>query len=280
MKAASLPLSRLESDLQMAGRTPSTIQQYLSSVRHVEDCLGRDLAKADQDDVRHWVDHLRGQPIGSQRLRCHYSALIFLYRKTLGRPDLVSFISMPRDEPPFRIILTRDEVRKVLDSFTVATYRVFFSLIYATGLRVSEAITLTTDAVDRVGGVLRVRHGKGGQGRLVMLSPHLHFALREHWWATKPPKPLLIATRHGCPLNATTARRALLCVAAASGIGKVVTPHMLRHAFATHLLEAGVDLRRLQTLLGHTSIRSTTIYTHVSVHQIAAIRSPFEALKP
>ncbi len=280
MKAVSVSLSRLESDLQMAGKAPSTLQHYLSSVRSFEDFLGRDLALADPDDLRRWVGHLRGLPIGSQRLRCHYSALTFLYRKTLARPELVSFISMPRDEPPFRVILSRDEVQRVLSSFTVATYRVFFGLIYATGLRISEALALEVGDIDRTEGVIRVRRGKGGQGRLVMLSPRLHLALREHWWATRPPAPLLFASRGGGPLNAATARRALLCASAASGIGKVVTPHMLRHAFATHLMEAGVDLRRLQTLLGHTSIRSTTIYTHVSTHQIAATRSPFEDLNP
>lgn len=280
MKAASVPLSRLESDLRMAGRAPSTTQQYLSSIRHFQDFLGRDLSDADQDDVRRWVDHLRGLPIGSQRLRCHYSALTFLYRKTLGRPEVVSFISMPRDEPPFRVILTRDEVQRVLGCFTKATYRTFFGLIYATGLRISEAIALETEDVDRASGVIRVRHGKGGHGRLVMLSPRLHLVLREHWWATRPPEPLLFASASGSRLCAATARQALLRASALSGVGKVVTPHMLRHAFATHLMESGVDLRRLQMLLGHTSIRSTTIYTHVSAHQIAAIRSPFEDLKP
>lgn len=278
MKDVSLSLSRLEVDLRMADRASSTIQQYMSSIRKFQEFLGKELAEADQGEVRRWVEHLRGQPIGPQRLRCHYSALTFLYRKTLGRPELVSFISMPREEPPFRIILTRDDVRRVLDSFTVAKYRVLFGLIYATGLRISEAIALETDDVDKAEGVIRVRHGKGGRGRLVMLAPRLHLALRAHWWADRPPKPLLFANSHGGPLSAASARRALLCASALSGIGKVVTPHMLRHAFATHLMEAGVDLRRLQTLLGHTSIRSTTIYTHVSTHQIAAIRSPFEDL--
>lgn len=278
MKALSLSLSRLESDLRMADRASSTIQQYLSSIRRFQDFLGRDLADADPEDIRRWVEHLQGQPIGAQRLRCHYSALTFLYRKTLGRPELVSFISMPREEPPLRIILTKDEVRRVLGGFTVAKYRVFFGLIYATGLRISEAAALRVHDIDRVSGVIRVRHGKGGRERLVMMSPRLHHILREHWWNERPADPWLFATHRGTPICPDTARRALLCASAVAGIGKVVTPHMLRHAFATHLMEQGVDMRRLQVLLGHGSIRSTTIYTHVSTHQIAAIRSPFEDL--
>lgn len=278
MKAASLTLSRLESDLKMAEHAPSTIQQYLSSIRQYQDFLGRDLGEAVQEDVRRWVDHLQHQPIGPQRLRCHFSAITFLYRKSVGRPELVSFISMPRDEPPFRTILTKDEVRRVLANFTVAKYRTFCGLLYATGLRISEAIALETGDIDKAQGVIRVRKGKGGHGRLVMLSARLHIALREHWWATQPPEPRLFASHRGGPLCADSARRALLCASAVAGIGKVVTPHMLRHAFATHLMEAGVDLRRLQALLGHTSIRSTTIYTHVSAHQVSAITSPYEDL--
>jgi integrase/recombinase XerD len=230
MKAVSLSLSRLESDLKMAGRASSTIQQYLSSIRRFHECLGRDLADAEQEDIRRWVEHLQGQPIGAQRLRCHYSALTFLYRKTLGRPELVSFISMPREEPPLRVILTKDEVRRVLGGFTVAKYRVFFGLIYATGLRISEAAALEVHDIDRVGGVIRVRHGKGGRERLVMMSPRLHQTLREHWWNEGPADPWLFATDRGTPLCHETARRALLCASACSGICHAPDGAGRRHA--------------------------------------------------
>jgi site-specific recombinase XerD len=104
--------------------------------------------------------------------------------------------------------------------------------------------------------------------------------LRSYWKYDRPTPPLLFSTRHGRPLCPDTARRALLCASAASGIGKVVTPHMLRHSFATALLEDQTDLRVIQVLLGHKSIKSTTIYTQVSVSQIAAVRSPLEGLTP
>jgi len=161
MRVISLSLSRLASDLEMAGR---------------------DLAMADQDDVRRWVGHLRGQPIGSQRLRCHYSALTILYRKTLGRPERVSIILMRRDEPPFRVILMRDDVRRELDSFTVATYRLFFGLIYATGLRISVVVW---SALARA--FPTPCTSTGGRRR---------------------PEPLLFASRHGSQLSDATARRA------------------------------------------------------------------------
>jgi site-specific recombinase XerD len=278
MKAVSLSLSRLEGDLRMADRAKGTIQQYLASVRRFEEFLGTDLAEADQESIRRWVDHLRTQPIGPERLRCHYSALKFLYGRTLGQPEKVAFISMPRKDSPLPTVLSPAEVQRVLDAFLVAKYRVFFALIYATGLRIREASLLQTSDIDSMQQVIHVRHGKGGRDRLVPMHSKLYGLLRAYYKHEQPPKPWLFASKSGHPICLDTARRALLCAAAASGIGKIVGPHMLRHAFATHLLENGEDLRRIQVVLGHGSIRSTQIYTQVSSSQIAAIRSPLEDL--
>jgi site-specific recombinase XerD len=262
----------------MAGKAPGTIQQYLSSIRGFEAFLGRELDQASPDELRAWVGHLRRQPIGAARLRCHYSALTFLFRKTLGQPEKVAFISMPRSGAPLPVILTPSEVQRVLDSFTTAKYRAFFTLIYATGLRIREAASIETWDIDATQQVIRVRHGKGGRERLVPLSRRLVVTLRTYWAHERPTHPWLFTARSGGPLCHETARRALLCASAVAGIGKVVTPHMLRHAFATHLLEQGTDLRRIQVVLGHGSIKSTTIYTQVSAREIASLRSPLEDL--
>jgi len=264
----------------MAGRAKGTIQQYLASIRRFQEMVGKSADRTSQEEIRRWVEHLQGQPIGPERLRCHYSALAFLFRKTLGEPEKVAFISMPRKDAPLPVVLTKGEVDRVLKSFTVAKYSVFFALIYAAGLRISEACALETQDIDALRGVIHVRHAKGGGQRLVMLSPTLLEMLRSYWKYERPKPPLLFSTRKGRPLCPDTARRALLCASAASGIGKVVTPHMLRHSFATALLEDRIDLRVIQVLLGHKSIKSTTIYTQVSASQIAAVRSPLEGLAP
>lgn len=278
MKAVSLSLSRLEGDLSMAGKAPGTIQQYLSSIRGFEAFLGQGLDQASQDDIRRWVDHLRHQPIGPARLRCHYSALTFLYRKTIGQPEKVTFISMPRSEVPPPVVLTQAEVQRVLGAFTTAKYRTFFTLIYATGLRIREASLLETRDIDSMNQVIRVRHAKGGRERLVPLGRPLYSVLRAYWAHERPILPRLFTAKSGQPICHETARRALLCASAVAGIGKVVTPHMLRHAFATHLLEQGTDLRKIQVVLGHGSIKSTTIYTQVSAKEIASLKSPLEGL--
>jgi len=278
MKAVSLSLSRLEGDLQMAARAKGTIQQYLASIRRFEEFLGTEVGEANQEGIRHWVDHLQTQPIGPERLRCHYSALKFLYGRTLGQPEKVAFISMPRKDAPLPTVLSPAEIQRVLDGFLVAKYRIFFALIYATGLRIREASLLETRDVDAMQQVIHVRHGKGGRERLVPMNSKLYGLLRAYYKHERPPQPWLFTSRAGKPLCHETARRALLCASAVAGIGKVVTPHMLRHSFATNLLDHGTDLRKIQVVLGHGSIRSTTIYTQVSPSQIAAVRSPLEDL--
>jgi site-specific recombinase XerD len=278
MKAISLSLSRLEADLRMADRATGTIQQYLASIRRFEEFLGLDLAEADQGSIRRWVEYLQGQPIGPERLRCHYSALKFLYGRTLGQPDKVAFLSMPRKDAPLPAVLTVAEVQRVLDGFLVAKYRVFFALIYATGLRIREASLLETHDINAFQQVIHVRHGKGGKDRLVPMPAKLYGLLRTYWKHERPPEPWLFASNAGRPICHDTARRALLYASARAGIGKVVTPHMLRHSFATNLLEHGTDLRKIQVVLGHGSIKSTTIYTRVSPEQVASVRSPMEDL--
>ena len=276
--AVSVSLSRFAGDLRMANRADGTIQHYVASVRRFEEFLGNELAEASQESVRRWVDHLRAQAIGPSRLGQHYAALKFLYARTLGQPDKVAWITSPKVKAHLPSILVRSEIQRLLDGFTTAKYRMFFTLIYATGLRINEARLLETRDIDSMQKVIHVRHGKGGKERMVPMDGKLYGLLRAYYKHEQPPKPWLFASKSGNPICPETARRALLCAAAASGIGKIVGPHMLRHAFATHLLENGEDLRKIQVVLGHGSIRSTQVYTQVSPSQIAAIRSPLEDL--
>ncbi|WP_306598614.1 tyrosine-type recombinase/integrase [Geothrix sp. 21YS21S-2] len=278
MRADSVSLSRFSGDLRMAGRAERTIELYVASARRFEEFLGQDLPDASQEAIRRWVDHLRGQAVGASRLGQHYSALKFLYSRTLGQPEKVAWITIPKAKAHLPSILGRPEIQRLLDGFTTAKYRMFFTLIYATGLRINEASLLETRDIDAMQKVIHVRHGKGGKERMVPMDGKLYGLLRTYYKHEQPPKPWLFASKLGNPICPETARRALLCAAAASGIGKIVGPHMLRHAFATHLLENGEDLRRIQVVLGHGSIRSTQIYTQVAPSQVAAIRSPLEDL--
>jgi site-specific recombinase XerD len=150
---------------------------------------------------------------------------------------------------------------------------------YAAGLRLSEACHLAPRDIDSQRMVIHVRHGKGGDERYVMLSERLLAVLRAYWRNARPAgEYLFVGARRGTPPSSTSVRRVIRKALVAAGIKKPVTPHLLRHSFATHLLETGTDLRTIQVLLGHRSITTTQLYTQVSTARIARTRSPLDLL--
>jgi integrase/recombinase XerD len=273
--------TRMLQDLELGGYAPRTKQAYLRSIKSFARFHRRSPERLGQQEVRAWVSHLRErQPkLSTQRLRQHLAALRFLYGKTLGRPHVTSFLSWPREPERLPVVLTEEQVDELLAAFTTARMRAFFTTVYAAGLRIGEACRLQTRDIDASRGVIYVRHAKGGKERLVMLSPSLLAILRAYWRHERPAAPWLFAGRTGNHLAPDVARVAFRKVVAAIGLDRSVTPHVLRHTFATHLLESGTDLRIIQVLLGHASIRSTTRYAHVSIKTLAATPSPFDRLR-
>ncbi len=269
---------QLRFDLELAGYAVQTRAIYLRAVRDLADFYERSPATLGSIDVRRWVDRLAHSGISSQRRRQHHAALRFLYSRTLGVPNVTSFLSWPRDRERLPVVLSGSEVARLLRALRNPTYRVFFTLMYATGLRLREACLLETGDIDAARGIIRVHHGKGGRERIVMLSPRLLRLLRTYWSLVRPPAPWLFASSRGRAINAQVARNALRHAACAAGLGAAVTPRVLRHTFATHLLEARTDARVVQVLLGHRSIRTTTRYVSVSTKVIAGVESPFERL--
>jgi len=272
---------RMMHDLELAGYVPKTRLIYLNAIRDFAKHFRRSPAEMGADDVRAWVGRLtKEMGIGPQRIRQHLAALKFLYTKTLWKPEAVSFLSWPSDPQKLPTVLAADEVERLLAALERPKYRVFFTTVYATGLRVREACQLETRDIDAARSVIHVRHGKGQKARFVMLSPRLLVILRAYWSLERPPAPWLFASStSGRCLNADMARKALKLAAAKAGVEKKVTPHVLRHSFATHLLEGGTDLRVIQVLLGHGSIKTTTRYARVSTELIGKTESPLERLK-
>ena len=270
--------TRLTQDLELAGYAERTRLIYLHAVMDFAAFRGQPVSAASQDEVRAWIQHLSGRKLSAQRLRQHFAALKFLYAKTLGRPEVTSFLSWPRDAPRSPVVLSATEVERLLRALREPKYRVFFTLIYATGLRLCEASQLETRDLDAERGVIRVRHGKGSRERLVTLGPRLLGILRAYWRFVRPASPWLFASSRGTHVNPEVARNALKRAAAEAGLAKAVTPHVLRHCFATHSLEAGTDLRVIQVLLGHRSIRTTARYAHVSADVVSKTPSPLDRL--
>lgn len=269
---------RMMQDLKRGGYAPSTRRVYINAIRDFAAFHGRNPADLDQEAVRQWVEHLAEGPLSPQRRRQHHAALRFFYGKTLGKPQLVSFLLSPREQDRLPEVLSPEEVARVLQAIVLLKYRVFCTLLYATGLRIGEARRLETSDIDAARGVIRVRNGKGNRDRLVGLPEQLLEMLRRYWKHERPPAPRLFASRTGRSIKADSVRDALADAAKQAGVSKRVTPHVLRHCFATHLLEQETELRVVQALLGHKSIRSTTRYTRVSAGLIAKTLSPLQLL--
>lgn len=269
---------RLSHDLELAGRSASTRRIYLAAVRDFMKFHGRAPQAMGQEQIREWVEELRSRGLSSQRLRHHFSALKFLYAKTLGVPTAVSFLSCPKERRQLPQVLSFQDIQRLLGALAEPKYRVFFAFLYGTGLRLNEGCRVQTGDIDGSRGVLRVRAGKTHKERAVALTPPLLRTLRAYWRIVRPKAPWLFASRRGTHLSAAVARTALGRAARAAGLRQPVTPHVLRHTFATHLLEAGVDLRVIQVALGHESIRTTARYVAVSLEMIAKTPSPFDRL--
>ena len=262
---------RMARDLEARGLAPRTIVEYLASIRGLAKFHMKSPDLLTADEVRDWLDHLREKGTGPDGMRLHCAALVSLYRRTLGRLEMVSFLAWPRSPRRIPVVLSRGEVDRLLGAFEKPLYRAFYALIYATGLRIREASLVEVGDIQWARRIIHVRHGKGGHERQVPLEPELYRQLRAYWAEVRPEKPLLFAGKAGKPLDLDAARRALTAAAKAAGITKRVTPHALRHTFATHLLDAGVDLRTIQTVLGHGSLRTTQIYLTVSTRLIAGV---------
>jgi site-specific recombinase XerD len=232
-----------------------------------------------QDEVREWVQQLETSGIGPSGLNVHFAALKFLYRKTLGRPEVVSFLSTPKRPQTLPVVISAVQIDRLLQALELPKFRVLFTTIYAAGLRISEACALETGDIDASRSVIQVRHGKGDKQRLVMLSPRLLAILRAYWRQERPAAPYLFTGRSGQPLNPEVARDALRLAVATAGLDpRKVRPHVLRSSFATHLLDAGTDLRVIQVLLGHERIDTTTRYVRVSTALITNTQSPLDRL--
>lgn len=268
----------LTQDLELAGFSDSTRSIYLRAVLEFAQFLARSPAEIGQPEVRRWVEHLTARRLSAQRKRQHFAALKFLYARTLGRPEVTAFLSWPKDAHRLPVVVCRRDVERLLRAFREPKYRVFFTLMYATGVRLLEACRLETRDIDAARGVIHIRNCKGGSERMVTLRPRLLDSLRAYWRLVRPPSPWLFASKRGTHLNPEVARTALKMASVQAGIAPRITPHVIRHCFATHMLEAGADLRVIQVLLGHRSIRTTTRYAHVSADMIANALSPLDGL--
>jgi integrase/recombinase XerD len=275
---------KMNADLILAGLAESTRCAYMGCAVAFVNYFRRSPSELGVEEIRSYLLFLREvRHLSDGRYRQYLAALRFLYGVTLGRPEETNGIPWPRVRRTKWTVLTRVEVARVIDLAPSPFWRVYFAVAYATGLRRSEVAALTVRDIDADSGILHVRRGKGGLPRIVMLDPALLAILRDHWRTHRCPDWLFPAPNNASwcarPVRPVSASNAFRKAALRAKLPPGTSLHDLRHAFATHLLEDGVDLATIQQLLGHGNIATTANYTHVRTDRIRATPSPFAKLR-
>lgn len=269
---------RFIDDLQLRNKSPRTIETYVLRVALFARHFGRSPQVLGPKEIRAYQQHLIARQVSWSQFNQAVCALRFLYNVTLGRPETIRhlpFAKRPRTVP---VVLSPEEVKRLLDAAVPGRDRTLLDVAYSCGLRLKELLGLQVRDIDSARMVLHIRQGKGQKQRFVPLSPRLLKVLRAYWQECRPAAWLFVGVKPLQPLTDGAVQRLCRRTAARAGLSKHVTPHTLRHSFATHLLEAGVDLLSVQALLGHSHFNTTAKYLHVSMRRLQQLPQLLEGL--
>src|SRR6185369_5764225 len=273
---------RMLEELQRRNYSPNTIRPYLYTVEDFARFFGMSPDKLGQEHLRQYQLHLVNDcKLTVETISGRISALRFFFVKVLRRPYREIDLVYPKRPERLPVILSEEEVARLIESASTSYHRVILMTLYGSGLRREELSRLKLTDVDSQRMVIHVRQGKGQKDRDVTLSPRLLEVLRAYWRWRKPQTHLFPSyqrKRRKQPISAKTVWYAVREAARRAGIKKKVSPHILRHSWATHLLERGTDLKAIQVLLGHIDLESTTIYLHLSQRHLQAVQNPIEGL--
>jgi integrase/recombinase XerD len=271
---------RMLEDLQIRHYSPTTIRLYLYAIKAFAQHFGKPPDQLGAEHIRRYQLFLtKEKKVSTSTYVLMVCALRFFYTHTLHRKVTIERIPFPRRERKLPLILSRDEVKALLEAPHDLRHRAMLAILYGSGLRVSEVARLKVADIDSARNVLWVRSGKGRRDRQALLSPKLRELLRCYWRTRRPTDWLFPGADPTQPISVKTIFRACRKAAHSAGIAKSVHPHLLRHAFATHLLEAGVNLRTIQFLLGHANLETTARYLQVADVNVRATTSPLESLE-
>jgi len=269
---------RFTDDLRIRHYSPRTIDAYVSRVAQFARHFGRSPGQLTMEDVRAYQLHLLDQHASWSRFNQTVCALRFLFGTTLDRPDQVPLIPFGKRPRTLPSVLAPDEVVRLFEALPAGRLRLRFQVLYACGLRLSELLHLRPTDIDSHRMVVVVRQGKGRQDRLVPLSARLLTDLRAYWLQFRPTTWLFPGEGADGTLCGVSLQRQCQRAARRAGITKRCTPHTLRHSYATHLLEAGVDVITLQRILGHHDLRTTARYVHVDTRRLRLTPSLLDLL--
>jgi site-specific recombinase XerD len=255
----------MKEDLRVRNYSVRTEKCYITQVARFAQYLGRSPAGASPDDVRSYLIHLREDKKVSRSLFAQsVCALRFFFLVTLGREGMIAHLPFPRAEKRLPTVLSPEEVRRLLAAVANLKHRTILTTIYSAGLRISEALSLRLDSIDSQRMVILLRQAKGHRDRYVPLESSLLVLLRQYWQLYHPRYWLFPGQRPEEHLTPSAVQRVCARACREAGIAKKAHVHTLRHSYATHLLEAGLDLRTIQLQLGHRSLSTTSCYLHVA----------------
>jgi len=266
-------LANLERELRIRNYSPRTVESYLLHNQQFLDYIKKDPRSITAEDVKRYLDYLAGKWSGST-VSVAYNALLFYYKQIWHRHFFINF-SHPRKPHHIPVVLSRDEVFEMINILVNPKHKCIVSLLYGTGVRVSELTHIKMCDIDLDRMVLRVFQGKGRKDRLTVLPSSLEETLTKQM-RLKKSGDYLFTNGHGGRLTEETIAKIVGQAAEKADVHKRVSPHTLRHTFATHLLENGTDIRYIQELLGHARLQTTQIYTKVAVNNLQKIKSPLD----
>ena len=270
---------RMTEDMILRNFAPGTIRQYVSCIARYARYFNTSPKDLGPEQVRSYLLYLVQERHISW---CYYSqvrsALLFLYRVTLGKHWVVEKVACPKMPKRLPVILSPDELVRFFKAVSNLKHRAILMTAYAAGLRLVEVCRLQVEDIDSARMVIHIRQSKGHRDRDLMLSPRLLTILRQYWKIQRPRPYLFPGCKPDQPISPRTVEKVCKQALAAAGLSESVSMHALRHSFATHLLEAGTDLRTIQILLGHSNISTTARYLHVSTAALKSTRSPLDDL--
>ena len=283
-QAVSPLRQRMIDDMTQRRLNPKTQDAYLRAVIKLTRFLGRSPDSASADDLRRFQLHLAQNGVSNQTINASITGLRFFFEVTLDDHQALRKMRTVRSPRKLPVVLSPDEVRRLLEATTSVKYKAALATAYGAGLRASEVTHLKVTDIDSQRMVIRVEQGKGSKDRNAMLSPAL-LALLRHWWRIAQAQRRMLkggwlfpGQNPVNPLSTRQLRRAMVASVKLAGLDKPVSLHSLRHAFATHLLEQGIDIRLIQVLLGHKKLETTAMYSHVANRTLRDAQSPLDAL--
>lgn len=270
-------LDKLETELKIRGFSNKTIGTYLFHNKRFLDFIQKEPKNVDENDAKKYIAHLMTElKLSPSSVNLALSSLKFFYNEILQNMAF-NAVKSPKSEKKLPTVLTKDEIKKLLKAVENPKHKLLIEFMYSSGLRVSECVSLKFDELDLNEKIGKIKHGKGNKERYIILSDNLIKHLNEYIKVKKDNSQYIFSI-NGRPITTRQAQNIVKGAAIKAGIKKRVFCHALRSSFATHLLEAGTDIRVIQELLGHSNLSTTQIYTKVSTQQLKKVKSPLDSL--